>query len=198
MKQEITIPEEISSRIEFKRKFSFGEMYQSFVNAVGAIPTLRKNKKSGLVHPDFIERLQLAITEVNGCAACSYAHTKMALKQGMSSEEISSFLSGNDSYITPEEAKSIIFAQHFADQKGHPKEYAYTAIVEEYGEERAKIIMAASQVMIAGNMYGIPLSAFLSRLKGKKFKDSTLFYELGMMIFGIIVLPIAMVHGLLS
>lgn len=196
MKQEITIPAEISSRVEYKRKFSFGEMYQSFVNAVGAVPILKKNKKSGLIHPDFIERLQLAITEVNGCAACSYAHTKMALKQGMSSEEISSFLSGSDNFIAPEEAKAILFAQHFADEKGHPEKYAYDELVKEYGEEKAKILLAASKVMIAGNMYGIPLSAFLSRLKGKTFKESTLFYELGMMIFGIVVLPVAIVHGM--
>lgn len=196
MKQEITIPKEMSMRTEFKRKFSFGEMYFSFVNAVGAVSTLSKNKKSGLIHPDFVERLQLAITEVNGCAACSYAHTKMALKQGMSNEEISSFLSGEDNFIRPEEAKAIMFAQHFAEAKGHPEQFAYDKIVEEYSEEKAKIILAASKVMIAGNMYGLPLSAFLSRMKGRKYKNSSLFYELGMMIFGVVVLPVAIIHGL--
>ena len=45
----------------------------------------------------------------------------MALRQGMSNEEISSFLSGGDDFIQPEEAKAIIFAQHFADSKGFPK-----------------------------------------------------------------------------
>ncbi len=47
-------------------------------------------------------------------------------------------------------------------------------------------------------MYGIPYSAFQSRLKGKTYKDSTLFYELGMLIAGIVCIPIALVHGLLS
>lgn len=37
-------------------------------------------KKKKIVNKDFVERLQLAVTEVNGCAACSYAHTYMALK----------------------------------------------------------------------------------------------------------------------
>lgn len=196
MKQEITIPSEISSKVEYKRKFSFGEMYNSFVNAVGAVSILKKNKKSGLIHPDFIERIQLAITEVNGCAACSYAHTKMALKQGMSNEEISSFLSGSDSFILAEEAKAIVFAQHFADETGRPNKYAFDSIVKEYGAEKADIILAASKVMIAGNMYGIPFSAFQSRLKGKKFKDSTLFYELGMMTSGILALPFAIIHSI--
>jgi len=196
MKEQITIPEEISLRTEFKRKFSFGQMYFSFVYAGGAFSVLSKNKKSALLHLDFVERLQLAVTEVNGCAACSYQHTKMALKQGMSNEEISSFLSGGDDFILPEEAKAIVFAQHFADATGRPKQYAYDAIVKEYGEDKAEVILAACQVMIAGNMYGIPFSAFQSRLKGRKFKESSLFYELGMMISEIIVLPFAIIHSL--
>ena len=137
------------------------------------------NQKRELVDPKFLRRLQLAVTEVNGCAACSYQHTKLALREGMSNEEILSFLSGGDTFIKPEEAKAILFAQHFAESRGYPKQYAYASIVEEYGAEQARIILSAVQVMIAGNMYGIPYSAFQSRLKGTPFKGSSLFYELG-------------------
>lgn len=197
MENNNTLPDPISSRVEYKRKFSFGELYRSIVFVPRAMSKLIGNNKSKLVDKHFIERLQLAITEVNGCAACSYQHTKMALRQGMSNEEISSFLSGGDNFIKPEEAKAIMFAQHFADSRGFPKKYAYDSIVEEYGEKKARIILSASQVMIAGNMYGIPLSAFQSRLKGKPFKDSTIFYELGMEIAGFFIFPYAIIHGLL-
>ena len=193
----IKIPEEISSRMEFKRKFNLYELYHSFVFVPGAISKLVENNKSKLLDKQFVERLQLAVTEVNGCAACSYQHTKMALRQGMGNEEICSFLSGDKKFIKPEEVKAIMFAQHFADSKGLPEKYAYDTIVKEYGKTKAGIILAASQVIIAGNMYGIPFSAFQSRLKGKTYKNSTLFYELGMLIAGIVCLPIAMVHGLL-
>lgn len=184
-------------RVEFKRKFSFLELYRALIYIPSAISKLKSNSKSNLVSSDFVERLQLAVTEVNGCPACSYQHTKMALRQGMSNEEISSFLSGGDEFIKPEEAKAIIFAQHFAESRGYPKKYAYEAIIKEYGEKKASIIMSAVQVMIAGNIYGIPYSAFQSRLKGQPYKDSTLFYELGMLIGGVLVLPIAIVHGIL-
>ncbi len=194
---EITIPAVISARTEFKSKFSLLEMYRSFVYVPGAMSKLMGNDKSNLVNGHFIKRLQLAVTEVNGCPACSYQHTKMALRDGMSGEEISSFLSGGGEYIQPEEAKAIMFAQHFADARGYPKKYAYDSIVKGYGMKEAQIILSAVQVMIAGNMYGIPFSAFQSRLKGKPFKGSSLFYELGMLIVGIIVMPIAIIHGLL-
>jgi len=198
MNKNKTLPKSVSHRVNFKRKFSLWELYRSFVFTPGAMSKLIGNNKSKLVDKKFIERLQLAVTEVNGCAVCSYQHTKMALKQGMSNEEISNFLSGGDNFIKPEEAKAIIFAQHFADSRGFPKEYAYDSIVKEYGEQKACIILSAVQMIIAGNMYGIPFSAFLSRIKGNPYKDSTLFYELGMMIVGLFCLPIAIIHGFLK
>ena len=197
MKNDIIIPETISSRTDFKRKFSLWEMYRSFVFLPRAMRKMIGNKKSKLVDEDFVKRLQLAVTEVNGCPACSYQHTKMALQQGMSGEEISSFLSGGSDYIKPEEAKAIMFAQHFADSRGYPKKFAYDSIVKEYGEQEARIILSAVQIMIAGNMYGIPFSAFQSRLKGKPYKDSSLFYELGMLITGVLLVPIGIFHGIL-
>ena len=189
--------ESVTQRVEFKRKFSLSELYRSFVFAPRAMSKLIGNSKRKLIDKQFVERLQLAVTEVNGCAACSYQHTQMALNQGMSNEEISSFLGGEDNFIKPEEAKAILFAQHFADSRGFPKKTAYNSIVEEYGKKEARVILSAVQMMIAGNMYGIPFSAFLSRLKGNPYKDSTLFYELGMLIVGIICLPIAVIHGFL-
>ncbi|HQW31337.1 MAG TPA: carboxymuconolactone decarboxylase family protein [Flavobacteriales bacterium] len=194
---EEVIPGSIRFRAEYKRKFSFLEMYRSFVCVPSAIMCMVGNNKSKLVDPDLVRRIQLAVTEVNGCAACSYEHAKRALRQGMSGAEISSFLSGADGFIKPEEAKAIVFAQHFADSRGFPKEYAYEAIVREYGEKKARIMLAAAQVMIAGNMYGIPYSAFQSRLKGKPFKDSSLFFELGMLIGGVLCLPVAILHAVL-
>ncbi|HHT03295.1 MAG TPA: carboxymuconolactone decarboxylase family protein [Bacteroidales bacterium] len=181
MKKEIKIPDSIGLRTEYKRKFSLLDMYSAFMLIPSIISVIRKNKKQNLISNLFIERLQLAVTEVNGCAACSYAHTHMALKQGMSSEEV----------------KAIVFAQHFADTRGFPKAEAYQVIVDEYGEEQASIILAASQMMIAGNIYGIPLSALQSRLKKRPYKGSTILYEIGMLIMGVIILPITLIHGLL-
>jgi AhpD family alkylhydroperoxidase len=193
----IILPDVISSRVAYKRKFTFLEMYNSMILLPQAFSVLSKNKKSKLVSQHLTKRMELAVTEVNGCAACSYQHTKMALNQGMSNEEINSFLSGGSTFIQPAEGKAILFAQHFADSTGRPKKYAFDTLVNEYGAEEAEVMLAAIQVMIFGNMYGIPFSAFQSRRKGKPFKESKLSYELGMMIFGILVLPIALIHGLI-
>lgn len=56
---------------------------------------------------------------------------------------------------------------------------------------------AAITVMMMGNISGIPLSAFLRRMKGHEYENSTLFYEISMLLvqpfFMIAVLPHAVV-----
>lgn len=190
-----TLLESVSQKATFKRKFTLLELYRALVLLPEAIAILSENHKIKLVHEHFLERLQLAVTEVNGCAVCSYQHTKMALEQGLSNEEISSFLSGEGSFIKPEEAKGILFAQHYADTRGFPKRTTYHSIVKEYGVKEARIILSSIQVITVGNMYGIPFSALLSRFKGKPYKESTLFYELGLQIGGLFCMPLAFLHG---
>ncbi len=191
------IPDSTRSRHEYKRKFSLPELYMTYLYVPRAIAKLIGNKINGLVENQFIERLHLAVTEVNGCAACSYAHTRMALNKGMSNEEITGLLNGDDAIIKPEEAKAIMFAQHFADTRGYPDRETYDEIVREYGEEKAEVILSAVQLMMVGNMYGIPYSAFISRIKGRPYKDSSIVYEVWMLTGGALCLPVALVHSLL-
>jgi AhpD family alkylhydroperoxidase len=52
----------------------------------------------------------LAVTEVNGCEMCSYAHTKMALEAGLSNDEIQQMLAGDNwAYFPQHFNKSISF-----------------------------------------------------------------------------------------
>lgn len=81
MTDAIKLPDAILSRKEFKRQFSFGELFRALVFLPRAVSKLVENNKSKLLSKRFIERLQLAVTEVNGCPACSYQHTKMALRR---------------------------------------------------------------------------------------------------------------------
>lgn len=197
MQKNLIIPESIGLRTEYKRKYSVREMYRAFILIPGAAAQMVRNMRKQLLDKGFVERLQLAVTEVNGCAACSYAHTYMALKQGMSSEEINSFLSGDGKFIHREEAKAILFAQHYADTRAFPKKDAYDAMIEEYGSQKVKVILSAIQLMQAANIYGLPFSALVSRLKGKPYQNSSILYELGMHIGGMVLFPIAMIDGAL-
>ena len=180
----------------YKKKYSYIEYYKALLLLYKAIGIIKGNKKTPLIDEQFIERIMLRVTEVNGCAVCSYAHTSMALKQGFSQEEIESFLGGSNEYVIPEEAKALLFAQHYADARGYVDKGAYEVLIETYGEEKSEVILSAIKVMMVGNMIGIPMSAFSSRLKGKPYKGSSLLNEIGMMLSTIIFLPLSALHSL--
>ncbi|MBK6439928.1 MAG: hypothetical protein IPF88_15490 [Candidatus Microthrix sp.] len=57
-------------RQSYKRRFNVAEMYDALVFVPRAALSLINNRKTpSSTH--LVERLQLAVTEVNGCAACS-------------------------------------------------------------------------------------------------------------------------------
>jgi hypothetical protein len=59
MRKAMDIPEAISSRNKFKRKFSLREMYLALVKIPGAISKMIGNNRSKLVDKNFIECLHL-------------------------------------------------------------------------------------------------------------------------------------------
>lgn len=99
----------------FKRKVGLKDCYDAAVFLWRALFRRRRIDKR------FAERPMLAVTEVNGCAACSYAHTGMALAQGMPRKENEAFLSASDVYVVPDEASAILFARHYADSGARPE-----------------------------------------------------------------------------
>ncbi len=79
MNNNISIPQYIENQTSYKRKVSLSELFRSLVLAARSAIVFIKNKKQKTIDEQFLERLQLAVTEVNSCAVCSYAHTQMAL-----------------------------------------------------------------------------------------------------------------------
>ena len=181
----------IISTNRYRYRYSLSEMYDAIRRVYRAGTVLAENRKSQKISEEFIERIMLAVTEVNGCSVCSYAHTKMALESGFSEEEIDSFLSGSDAYVVPEEAKAILFAQNFADAHGQLDEASYQALVDEYGSAESEVILAAARVMTMGNILGLPLSGFWSRIKGKPYENSSVSYELLMILAPIVLFPVS-------
>jgi AhpD family alkylhydroperoxidase len=143
-------------------------------------------------------RIMLAVTEVNGCAVCAYAHTKFALDAGMDPDEVRHLLGGVTEGAPDNELAAIGFAQHYADSKAHPDEDAWDGLVEIYGLEQARGILGATRMMMWGNAVGIPLSSLRARIKGSPHPDSSVSSEIGTIIGSWAVLPIAVVHAGIS
>ena len=143
------------------------------------------------------ERIMLAVTEVNGCELCSYAHTRMALDAGVSDAEVSALLGGVTTGVPDDQLAGIAFAQHYADTRGHPDPAAWTGLVDQYGTTQALCVLRAARMMMWGNALGIPLSSLRARLQGSPDPGSSLAYEIGTPLGSLLVTPVALVHALL-
>lgn len=175
----------------FKKKYSTGEFYTVLYNGLRTMKHLKQAKKDGLLGQEFIERIMLAVTEVNGCEMCSYAHTNWALEAGLSGEEIEQLLAGSADGTPPDELPAILFAQHYADKKGHADKEAWERVMELYGPDKALGILGAVREIMIGNVYGAVASAFSSRFKGKPYKNSNVFKEVGMLLSILVLFPAA-------
>ena len=122
-----------------RKNFSLGEIYDITYKASLSIRPLMKNRKDNILSPKFIERIMLAVTEVNDCPLCSYGHTKMALEMGMSPSEIKNLLSGNQSDVPEDEIAGVMFAQHYAEYRGKPDPLSYNRIKDLYTPREAKL-----------------------------------------------------------
>lgn len=184
-----------------KKLYNIRESFMHLIKAFISIKYLTKAKKQGLISYPFQERLMLAVTEVNGCALCSYAHTKMALEAGLSAQEINNLLTGSNQEDTPEdELNAILFASYYAECRSKVDKTIWNKIVSEYGIEKALGILASIRIITVGNVYGIALGSFISRFKKDKSKRdlrTNIFYELIQLITFIPFTIIAMIISFL-
>jgi AhpD family alkylhydroperoxidase len=181
-----------------KERFNLIDLYWASVWMMPAMGGLIKHSIRSSVSKKTIERLMLAVTEVNGCEVCSYAHTKMALKQGFTQEEIHAMLTASGEFIPEEEAVAIFFAQHYAESKGKPSKESYERLIKTYGYKKGKVMRHAIQMMMYANLTGLPISALRARLKKRPYQKSSLGTELFMILMTPVITVLAIPHVLFN
>ena len=186
------------SKSNSKQLYSISEIYKIVYYGLRTMKYMSFEKRKGNINSEFVERLMLAVTEVNKCAMCSYAHSKMALEMGMNSEEIKDMLNGEFSAVPNDELQAVMFAQHYADNRGNPTKESWDQIVSVYGQDKALGILGAIRAIMMGNAYGIAWGSFFNRFKRNPDPRSNIIYELLVMIVGTLFIPLAIIHALLA
>jgi AhpD family alkylhydroperoxidase len=176
------------------RVFSINEQFHNILHASSAFIRLRQLKKLHLFTKDFKERIMLAVTEVNGCALCSYVHTKAALSSGMSQEDISQLLSGEHKNVPQEDSIAVLFAQHFASSKEKPNKEAMDRLIETYGTDKAEAVLGFCYMITMTNGMGISLDHFVQRLQFKRNKASTILTEITIPLLTMSLFPITLLY----
>ena len=151
-----------------KRKFeSISEIGSSMAFLAGHWkPLLELVSGRGPVNPAFRERIMLAVTSVNDCRYCSFVHSLAALREGFSRHEVKTILRGSFGEVPEEEIEALLFAQHWADTRGHPDPTARSKLRETYGTQRALAIEVAIRAIMLGNYTGNTLDAVLFSCSG--------------------------------
>ena len=138
----------------------------------------------------------LAVTQVNGCRYCSWFHTRVSLKEGISKKEIHTLLSGMFDGADKDEMLGLLYAQHYADTGGKPEEESRNSLYKAYGEDRARAIEASIKAIMVGNIYGIAFDGLMRRFRGKRMEGSKLIWELGIVLGSLLMFPVALVHSI--
>lgn len=123
----------------------------------------------GALPPRFRERLYLAVIAVNKCRYCTYLHTRTAMQAGLSRDDIHRLLGGVMEHVPDDEARALLYAQHWADNDGKPDAGARAALIATYGADQAAAIEMALLLIRIGSLSGNSFDALLSRLSGGRW-----------------------------
>jgi len=158
--------------MKFKKRTyrSIKELFTDLYFPIRNRKQLREVKNKGLLSPAFQERLMLAVTSVEGCRYCSYFHSKLALKGGISQEEIGRLLSGDFQGCPEEEALAVLYAQHWAESNTHPDPEAHQKLQEIYGSEKVEAIHLMLRMIRLGNLLGNTWDYLLYRISFGKWR----------------------------
>jgi AhpD family alkylhydroperoxidase len=146
----------------------------------------------------FSEKIMLAVTQVNGCRYCSYAHTRMALQASVSELELRDLLMGEFSHIPEHELVAVLFAQHYAEQADRYEATAWQRLQDAYGAEVASDILTHIRVITFANLYGNTFDALLERLRFHPVRGSHFFDEVTVLSAGATVVPIGLLIGIIA
>jgi AhpD family alkylhydroperoxidase len=161
-----------------KRIFSPDSFLKFFAEAMDRVGELRSARREGLLDQAFLERIMLAVTQVNGCRYCSYAHSKAAMAAGIPADQVRELLEGNLNTAPEDELHALFYAQHFAESKGAPEPEMTRRLQEVYGAQKAGGIEAAIRMITMGNLLGNTFDALLARLKGENAPGSSIGKEI--------------------
>ncbi len=185
-----------ATRRSSKRTYTFSRFRHDTALLLNNRSAIQAAMRGGRISKAFAEKIMLAVTQVNGCRWCNYAHTRIALRAGVSEAELHSLLKLELGDFPPDEAVALAFAQHYAESSDHPDAAAWRRVVESYGPDTAQDVLALIQMITAGNLLGNTFDAFLFRLKGQPTPHSRVLDEVAVLGASLLcTLPLCLIMG---
>lgn len=171
-----------------KRVFSPGSLIEVISDIVRAAPTLPGTFTSGRISPAFRERILLAVTSVNQCRYCQWAHTDLAAASGISTEQIGALLGSSTQNVPEGERVALLYALHYAETNRQPAPAERKKLFDTYGEDTANDIENWIHLIFFSNLSGNTFDSFLSRLRGEPNPEGSAVFEALFAVFSAPVL----------
>lgn len=178
--------------------YSLGEALRFIYRAGKSIRHIVMKNKS--INPKFKERIMLIVTKVNQCPGCNFYHSKIALENGFTKEELTKLVNmdiNSNEDIPENELYALMFAEHVAYTRGKPSLKLYKTFSNKYSKKEMLAIMANINMIMLGNTYGIPIGSFQSRFKNKPDSRSSIYYEIKMLLSLLFLFPLFLLSGIL-
>lgn len=183
--------------IQEKRKFELIEHIAITYRATKGFLYNKLYKKQNGMNFKFKERIMLAVTEVNGCIMCSYVHTKLSLKAGLSNKDIKDILSGDLEGVPEDEALAVLFAKDYAFNHEKIDPLFYDKLEKSYGIRKARAILGAIEFITMTNSIGVSLALLKNTLGFKHVKGSNILNELLIPLLTFVVFPLFLLINIL-
>jgi len=141
---------------EFRKRYyrRFADVRRDLTAVTRERRRMRMLRSGETIDRAFQERLMLAVTEVNGCRYCAYAHAKMALAAGLTQADVAALAGGSLEGSPPEQVPALLYAQHWAETDAKPDPEVRQRVVETYGQVKTEAIELSLRMIRVGNLLG--------------------------------------------
>jgi AhpD family alkylhydroperoxidase len=173
-----------------RRIFTYPAFISAMQDIIDHYDDLVLAHRSKRVDKTFAEKIMLVVSRVNGCRYCIYGHTRAALSAGVSETDLKKLMAGEIDEFPQEELAALTFAQHYADTQCQPDQEAWEGLVNYYGSDTARDILAYLRMITFGNLLGNTFDGFLYRFSGRSAPESSLLSEIGVLLGVVFLMPI--------
>ena len=125
---------------------------------------MRPLMRGEIINNTFRERLMLAVTSVNDCRYCSFAHAKQALAEGIDQDEIAALQDGIFETSPKDELPALLYAQHWAETRGDVDPAVREKMISNYDLKKVNAIELTLRTIQMGNLLGNTADYILFRL----------------------------------
>ena len=144
----------------FRNPYEFVASLASMVGRLDALPGYLR----GRVGMAFRQRLWLVVTSVNDCRYCRYLHSNMALRSGVSFEEVEALASGRIADSPAEERPALLYGLHWARQDGRTDPQARARLVASYDKRTVRVLELVFRMIRFANLFGSTWDLLLLKL----------------------------------